>query len=205
MDTTSTKADLDYLRDLAEGGAQAPLLGGRFLTWWGGVIALAYLGHYSILQGVGGFSLSALNWFWLAAIAIGLGGYFTLVALMPAKPGAGSPGNRAEPVVWRTAGLSIFALFLGLIASAFMDKPVLHPDASVPFAFAVYAIGLATGGYLADNRVLSAASWLALGLVAVTGALYQTPQLYLAASAGVALTVLLPGIIMWRNEPRSVV
>ena len=201
----TTKDDLDYLRDLAEGGAQAPLLGGRFLTWWGGVITLAYVGHFAILEGIGGLDAFSINWMWLAAIILGLGGFFALIALFPAKPGSGSAGNRAEPVLWRTAGLAIFALFGGILASAFMDKTVLHPDASVPFALGVYAIGLATTGALAGNRVLSLASVGALVGVAVTAALYQTSALYLAAAIAVFTTVFLPGLLLLRNEPRSVV
>lgn len=36
MQDTTLKDDLAYVRDLAEAGQQAPLLGGRFLVFWGG-------------------------------------------------------------------------------------------------------------------------------------------------------------------------
>ena len=36
MSHSSLTDDLSYLRDMAEAGQNAPLLGGRFLSWWAG-------------------------------------------------------------------------------------------------------------------------------------------------------------------------
>ena len=44
-------SDLAYVRDLAEAGQNAPLLGGRFLVMWGGLVSLAYTGHFLIATG----------------------------------------------------------------------------------------------------------------------------------------------------------
>ena len=48
--------DLAYVREIAESGASAPLLGGRFLAWWGLLATGAYLGHYAIIKGAAGLT-----------------------------------------------------------------------------------------------------------------------------------------------------
>ena len=37
--------DIAWLKSLAESGAQAPLIGGRYLLLWGGLSVLATLAH----------------------------------------------------------------------------------------------------------------------------------------------------------------
>ncbi|HIK63551.1 MAG TPA: hypothetical protein EYG02_00805, partial [Henriciella marina] len=75
--------DLAYVRSLAEAGANAPLLGGRFLVWWGGLVTAAYIGHYLIITGMLGVGLDALGIMWTGFIVLGLGGYFLLAKAFP--------------------------------------------------------------------------------------------------------------------------
>ena len=37
--TQPTTEDIAYVRQLAESGARAPLIGGRFMAWWGLLVA----------------------------------------------------------------------------------------------------------------------------------------------------------------------
>lgn len=205
MSNATLKDDLDYVRDLAEGGARAPLLGGRFLAWWGAVVTLGYAGHYAIITGLAGLEPVTLAVFWPALIAIGLIGYFTLAAMMPQKPGAGSPGNRAERTVWMYAGSSIFAFFVGLIGSQLIFGTSVHPDASLPLVFAVYALAMGVTGKLAGERVLQVASMIALAAVALTAVFFGRTELYLMAAAAVFASVFLPGLVLLRREPQSIV
>lgn len=205
MNPADTKDDLDYLRDIAEAGYEAPLLGGRFLAWWGALITLAYLGHYWLLRDPFGMGGAAIGIMWLVTMVVGLAGYFTLIAAMPEKPGRGSAANRAEPVLWMTAGFAIFALFGGIFLKLFSGGETLHPDASLPMVFGVYAIGLATTGSLARNKILTMASYFALGAVLLTAYLYREPELYLAGAASVMVTTFVPGLLLMRSEPASVV
>ena len=205
---TAIKDDLDYLRDLAEAGARAPLLGGRYLLWWGTLVTLAYLGHYLLAKGAFGLDTSYVGYMWLGFMVLGLGGFFTLLALAPKdKPGRGSAGNRAESVIWMFGGLSIFAFFVGGVFGGVVlgSGTAISPDASLPLVFAVYSLALATTGALADNGVLKVAGWVALGFVAIATALQGRAELYLAASAAAALTVAIPGGLMMRAEPRRVI
>ncbi len=34
--------DIAYIRQLSESGARAPLIGGRFMAWWGLLLTIAY-------------------------------------------------------------------------------------------------------------------------------------------------------------------
>ena len=205
MSQSGIVEDLEYLREMAAAGQKAPLLGGRFLAWWGGVITLAYACHYSILKGWLASGPEALGIMWLAVIAIGLAGYFALVWLMPAKPGLSSAGNRVMATVWSAGGYAIMAFFAGLIVSQFLSANTLHPDASLPLVFAVYALSLITTGTLSDDRLLHLSGIAALVFVALTVAFQAQAELYLVGAFGVVITVFLPGVALLRREPATVI
>ena len=79
MSVSTLESDLEYIRELAEAGQTAPLLGGRFLSWWGGMMTLAYSGHFLIASGYTGLGPEAIGGLWLAFGIIGLGGFFFLL------------------------------------------------------------------------------------------------------------------------------
>jgi hypothetical protein len=60
----ATSEDIKYVRQLAESGAHAPLLGGRFMVWWGALLAIAYTAHHLALNGLigDGRTIFALIW-----------------------------------------------------------------------------------------------------------------------------------------------
>jgi hypothetical protein len=205
MTDNSLKSEIEYLRDLALAGDEAPLLGGRFLTWWGGVITLAYCSHYAILKGVAGLGPSALSVMWPIVMGVAFAGYVLLIRSMPSKPGAGSPGNRAEQVIWMAGGLAIFSFFVGLLLSQVAFGSGIHPDASLPVVFAVYGLSLLTTGSLARQGVMVTAGWVAIAMVGVCAALFNRDELYLAGAFGAFASVFVPGLLLLRAEPRSVV
>jgi hypothetical protein len=92
-----------------------------------------------------------------------------------------------------------------VIGSAFAASTGAGPatfDWAVPVAFAVYSCALVVTGSLAKNKVTLAAGAGAVIMVGLFTALILSPDRYLLASAGVALTVLLPGLLLLRAEPR---
>ncbi|MEM1105344.1 MAG: hypothetical protein AAGH87_03065 [Pseudomonadota bacterium] len=206
MRTDVTDDDLEFLRDIADAGAHAPLLGGRFLVWWGGAITIAYGLHYGLMTGVIGPSPAWVGPMWMGLIALALIGYFVLGAVFPSdKPGAAAPGNRAK-IVWMGAGFSIFAFFSGAVPAAYLGR--ISPDAltySLPLVFAVYACALMVTGGLARDRTSLIAGWLAIVFVALTIFFVSTLEVYLIAMAGVFLCAFVPGIILLSAEPKSVV
>ncbi|MDB5693536.1 MAG: hypothetical protein JWO81_2599 [Alphaproteobacteria bacterium] len=198
----ATDRDIDYLRQLAESGAHAPLLGGRFLTWWGLLLTIAYAVHHLALHRVIGDGNTIFAFIWIGFSVIGVGGQFVLARTIRRKAGSGSAGNRASRVVWVAGACSIVSMIVGSVIAANTGAGTGTFDWSVPVAFAVYASALIVTGSLARNRVALAAGGAAVLMVGLFTAMILSPDRYLLASAGVALTVLLPGLLLLRSEPR---
>ena len=201
--TTRYSDDLAYVREIAESGASAPLLGGRFLVWWGVLVTAAYLGHYAIIQGVAGLTLTALPILWTGFAVAGLGGYFLLLRFFPAdKPGRSSAGNRVSANVWMASGFVLFSFFAGVTIKSFLDGAASSGFAwSIPIVLGVYGISQLVTGLMANTRWLMFAGYAAIAFVGITAILVDRAELYLVAAFAAAMTVLLPGILMMREEP----
>ena len=207
MNNPTMNDDLAYVRDLAEAGQHAPLLGGRFLAWWGGLITLAYAGHFAIASGILQVSGMAYAYLWGGFAIIGFIGYFALIrSFSRDKPGQSSAGNQVEAYVWMIGGFTLFAYFGTLVVkSAVGGETVAGFEGSLPLVFSIYAIGLFTSGAMANNSILKSSGYAALIVVAVATWFSQTSFIWAVASAGAFLTVFIPGILMMKNEPKSVV
>ncbi|WP_300377165.1 hypothetical protein [Henriciella sp.] len=199
--------DLAYVREVAEAGISAPLLGGRFLVWWGGLVTAAYIGHYIIISGTAGLGMDWLGIMWLAFITLGLGGYFTLMRLFPTdKPGASSVGNRVSETVWMASGFVLFSFFAGVtLKSALEGQASIGFNWSIPLVLGVYGISQLVSGLMAKSKALVFAGYGAIASVGLTALIVDQMELYLAAAAAAAVTVLIPGILMLRNEPSTTV
>jgi len=201
--THATSEDLDYVRRLAESGAHAPLLGGRFMAWWGLCLTVAYAAHHFALNGTIGDGESVFGFIWIGFSVAGVLGQILLARTMPAKAGSGSAGNRASRAVWTGAAAAITSMVVGTVAAAQTGAGPATFDWIVPVAFAVYASALIVSGTLAQDRITRAAGAGAVIMVGLFTALILSPERYLLASAGVFLTVFLPGVLLLRAEPRS--
>jgi hypothetical protein len=198
----STHEDLRYVRQLAESGAHAPLLGGRFMTWWGLLLAAAYIAHHLALRGAIGDGKGIFAIIWIGFSVLGILGQLALARTMPDKAGAGSAANRVSRIVWIAAASAIGAMVVGTALAARSGAGPATFDWIVPVAFAAYACALVVTGSLARNRVTLAAGAGAVVMVGLFTALILSPERYLLAAGGVALTVLLPGLLLLRAEPR---
>ena len=206
MNDTTLQDDLAYVRDLAEAGQQAPLLGGRFLTFWGVLTSVAYFLHFSIAANLFGWPDTAYAWVWGTFIVAGGIGQGFLVSTIRNKPGGNSVGNRSEATVWMAGGFALFAYFATLIVkSIVVGGPVPGFEASLPLVFAIYGTGLITSGIMGNVKVLTYAGYGALAMVALSIWFEGAASSWAVASAGAFLTVLVPGLLMMRQEPKSVV
>ena len=204
---TASTDDLRYIRELAEAGQSAPLLGGRFLAWWGGLATLAYVGHYLIGSGTLGVGFEYIGYMWIAFMVLGLGGQFLMAATLGrSKPGAASTGNRVSSTVWMAAGMVLFAFFAGVVAKSIVQGGASDGfNWSIPLVLGVYGISQLVSGVMANNRALVLAGWTAIASVALAAFMVGKAELYLVAALAACLTVFVPGIAMIRNEPSEIV
>lgn len=202
-DARTANDDIDYIRKLAESGANAPLTGGRFLMWWGLLLTIAYAAHHLALNGKIGEGGSIFGWIWLSFSVAGVAGQLLLARSMTGKPGSGSAGNRASRTVWFGAAAAITSMVTGTIVAANNGAGRGAFDWIVPVGFAVYACALIVTGGLGKSRVTTAAGFGAVIMVGLFTAMILSPERYLLAAVGVFVTVFVPGLLMFVSEPRS--
>ena len=195
--------DIAYVRKLAESAARAPLIGGRFMAWWGLLVTIAYSAHHHALNGGFGDSGSKFAFIWIAFSLAGGIGQTVLGRSMPAKAGAGSAGNRAARAAWVAAVGAIASIVVAAVVAATQGRGYGTFDWIAPVAFAVYGCAQIVSGSLAGNRIVTAAGVIALVMVGVAATLIAHPDRYLIAAGGAALSVLVPGLLLLRAEPKS--
>jgi len=204
---TSLSDDLAYVRDLAEAGQSAPLLGGRFMVWWGSIVPIAYIGHYLLSVGILPGSGPAIGLMWMGFVVIGLGGQFILTrTFSKGKPGAASAGNRASEYVWMAGGFAIFAFFVGAVANSIMGSAPSQGFAwSVPMILALYGVGQLVSGLMANILALKFAGFAAFAGVAVTAFYTGSNLSWLFGAAVAVIAVLIPGLMLLKAEPSETV
>lgn len=206
MSPQSVADDLSYVRDLAEAGQRAPLLGGRFLAWWGGLTTLAYLGHYAIATGMFGLAPVAFAFLWIGYVILGMAGMFVMQAGFSAhKPGAASVGNQVSRIVWKAAGYFLGAYFIGAFIAALLGQGTAAFMWSVPMVIGLYGLAQYVSGVMAQNRILTLGGSAAMASTVPAVLLMHTPYIVLLGSAVAALCVLVPGLLLMRNEPSETV
>lgn len=199
-------SDLAYVRDLAEAGQNAPLLGGRFLAMWGGLVSAAYAGHYLIATGAFGLQPPAFWILWLGMGVAGGIGQFLLVSAMRDKPGGSSTGNRVQGVLWTTAGLFLFVYFAGLMARVFLTGEGIEGFYwSVPMVLGLYGIGQFVTGAMTGSWALKFAGIAAFAGVPAATFLIGTEYIWLVGAASTFLAGFIPGLMMMRAEPSETV
>lgn len=206
MNQTSMSDDLAYVRDLAEAGENAPLLGGRFLTMWGALVSVAYALHYVTTANLFGWPSEAFAWIWGTFLLLGVSGQAILVRSIRKKPGSSSVGNRSEATVWMAGGFALFAYFLALIIKS-IQTGVAAPgfESPLPIVFAIYGVGLITTGIMGKAKVQTYAGFGALAMIVLAIWFENSAEIWAVASLGAFLTVFVPGLIMMRQEPKSVI
>lgn len=199
-------SDLAYVRDLAEAGGNAPLLGGRFLALWGGLVTLAYTGHYLIATGAFGLPSFSYLALWLSMGVAGGIGQFLLEPSVRGKPGGSSAGNRVQNVLWTTAGLFFFVYFAGLMARVFLTGEGVEGFYwSVPMVLGLYGIGQFVTGAMTGSRALRFAGIAAFAGVLAATFLTGSEYIWLVGAATAFLAVFIPGLMMMRAEPSETV
>ena len=199
-----SEADLDYLRNIAESGRKAPLIGGRFLIIWGGLACTACIAHWAIAAGLVGIEPQYVGAIWLV---FGIAGV-TLQGLasrgLSRKPGGGSIGNRVSGTIWRFVGLGT-ALYVGgiVISVTALDADPLLFDSILTIAMFGYAIAFSVTASVSGEKWLYGPAWISMAGAGLSPAFYGRPELYLLITAIILFAAVIPGFRMMGKEPRA--
>jgi len=198
--------DLAYARSLAEEGRHAPLLGGAYFVFWGLLNAAAFTAHWAVLeQHLPYMNGAAFLAVWLTYGVIAGVGMSLLAQRVRRKPGLTSIGVRAESAMWAGAGLAILAVVIGSLARMMIYGDPTAPNAIFGAAFALYGAALFGTAKLSQQNWLAAFAWLSFA-VAFTLCLFANQSwAYLNAAAGSLAVLFIPGLILLRREPSSIV
>ena len=202
--------DLAFVRTLAEEGAHAPLVGGRFYVIWGGLMAAASLAVYLNAIGVTEFGAAGYMAPWFAALAIGWALSFLISRGVRAKPGAATLGNKTAASVWMAVGVFMTMFFCALLFAH--DNYV---DAGVPayflfsllypMGFGLYGVAFmatAVAARVSWLRYFALASWV---FSACSLFFLATAHQFLIGALGLVICTLAPGVILMRREPSEIV
>jgi hypothetical protein len=198
--------DLAYARNLAEEGRHAPLIGGAFLVLFGALLAIAWTTHWAAITGQFGAWLSlnpGLVWVGFG-VAAGVGGPWVSASVRK-KAGGTAIGNRTDRAVWQAGSGAIFAVVVGTLLAAILRGEHHAPDAIMAASFGFYGIALSTTAAIAGIRWLGGFSLLAFGFSGVLWAFNSEPWAYLLAAFAAVLVLIVPGIIIMRQEPSDIV
>ncbi|MEN0653879.1 MULTISPECIES: hypothetical protein [Hyphobacterium] len=203
--STHAEQDIAWLKSLAESGATAPLIGGRYLLLWGGLSAIACILHGSVYAGWLPLQGDRVGLIWLVYGMLGGTASAFIGRGLAAKPGATSAGNRVSRAAWTAVGLGIFAYVMAILAwTLFFGAPVTLFDSILTIAFFGYAFAFAVTAALAAQRWLYLPALVSGAAAAVTPLLYGTSWLYFMAAAVIVATAVLPGLAMVAREPKAI-
>jgi len=197
--------NLGYLKELAQQGANAPLLGGRIGLMWNILLIPALITHGLAITGRLNVPEDRIGMIWMA---FGITGGILSVILargLNNKPGSGSLGNRIESIVWPTTALLIFAfaISIGFAVGQNGSSTELF-NMIVPFAFGIGTINMMLLGRITRQSFLTFAGLASGVFMVLTTVFIDSPNLYFLAAGGVVLSGILPGLAQMRKEPADV-
>ena len=207
MQAQEALADLSRLRAIAEEGQRRPLLGGRHLVLWGGVVAVASLLHAAIVSGtmlVPPIAI-AIVWFGLTGAAAVISYSKAFARTKRARPHDAS--NSIERSIWAVGGAFFGLITVGIFVRAFFtlqldgDPRLFELFALMPaITFGVYAIILRASAEAAKLDQLTLYSWLSLAFVVISVILIGHIGQFFATAVGAILVPVLPGRLLLKLE-----
>jgi hypothetical protein len=202
-DVKAIRADLAFLRALAEDGRRTPLLGGSLLAAAGGCYGLASLIQWLILARIVAVPPVSVFGVWALAVAVHLSIQTRLIRRLAAKPGVDSTANRASRDVWSAVGVGCFVLFAALAVASWKARTGVligfAPSIVLVLYGAAWWVAASVSG-LAWIRVVAVGSFataIALGLLS------GSTWVWLAYAGALVLLALVPGLALMRQEPSA--
>ena len=203
-------SDLAYVRSLAEEGAHAPLVSGRYFVFWGGLMMAASMLVYLNAIGVVTFGTAGFMAPWIVALIIGWVASFLMRKDVGAKPGAATLGNKTAGSVWYAVGLMMTMLFGALLFAHDNYASAGVPDYFLfsllfPIGFGLYGVAFwatSTAARVSWLKYFAFASW---AFSACLLFFLATSHQFLIGALGLAVCALTPGVLLMRREPATIV
>jgi len=198
--------DLDYIKTLAEDGANTPLLGGRIGLMWSCLLIPTLLVQGLILMQIINIPLNYIGFAWMVFGILGGVLTFILGKSLDKKPGAFSSINRTEQATWTATTIVMFGFAVSVaIGVLIMGKPYWLYDIILAFAFGTYVINYYVLANLSGQKQLYIPAIIAFVLMVIMMINIGNPIIYLIAAVGVIFTAVIPSLMSLKNEPKDVV
>jgi hypothetical protein len=205
MAKSALEQDLDFVRTLAEEGRRAPLVGGRFLVFWSGWIALVLVAHWAIVTGRAPVGREALWLMWIGHSVIAGFVHALLVATMKNKSGVSAANNRVASAVWMSLVAAMMVGWIGIAAAIFFNgAPIVLINALPALALMLYGVAhMVTASVSGGDGKIAAVIAFAFSLACFAMIAHDT--LYLIAAAGAFAAGFVPGVLQLLREPSTTV
>jgi len=198
--------DLNYIKTLAQEGANTPLLGGRIGLMWSFLLIPALMAHGLILLGYLTLPPQYIGVLWLTFGILGGILTFILNKSLSHKTGAFSAINRVEKATWTASMILIFGFAVSIAYSVLVSgKPYWLFDTIMAAAFGTYVINYYVLAQITGQKRLYMPSLVAFILMVTVITQLGNPIIYILAAIGVFFTAVLPALASLKDEPKDVV
>lgn len=198
-------ADLDYASSIAKDGASTPLLGGPIGLMWGVLLTLIFFGQWAILSETLSLPPRYIGFMWMAFAITGGCGSALLGRRIDQKPGANSVANRVEAYVWIMFSGYMVTLFIGVILNMLLQETTSQTfDFLVITGFAGQGLAYGVVAKLTQLKWIHGASFASFTAAAICFSMLGGVNMYLFASVGAAITIIIPSLMTMKNETENV-
>lgn len=201
--STTTAADIAFVRDLAQQGRNTAPLNGPFLIAASLIFGAANVGQWALLTEAVSASPWAPLWLWIAAGIVFALALVVLIRRQANKPGANTLVNKAIGASWTAVGFGIFATWLAFIAIGLTSGNWTLMWAMPSLVFAAYGSAWFVAGEMTGRGWMKGIALLSYAGAAGLGAFIGDPAIYLVFTVLIVLVALIPGIVLTRQEPAA--
>ena len=207
--SSNTQEDLAYVRAMAEEGRNVPLVGGVHFMLWGGIIGTAALISWFDKGGIISLPFNDI-WLWTGAVALGWIAGLLMGRRTARAPGATTFGNKTAAAAWFGCGAFITIFWFSILFAEMLgvngEFPVGYLGmAMFPVVFGLYGLAFLVTSVATNSSWMK---WVAYASWAISSALIFSVGTYhflLLSALGTYAVVFVPGYILVKNQPSTIV
>ena len=191
--------DVAFMRDLADQGRNAPLLGGSISVAAGLSFGLASLATYAVLPRWVELPYQSIGWIWIAASVPFAVVLITVSRRTNADPNGRTAANQANGSAWTAAGFAVFALFGAFILGSARTGEWIIMALLPPVILALYGAAWAVAGAMTGNAWIKGVASGTMVLAVACGWLAGSAEQYLVYALALLLFAAVPGAVLARQ------